>query len=192
MARAYTPAELLAKVYQTIPWSKKWRDAFGEPEVNGIWIANGNSTNGKSSFIMDVSKELAIHLGKGFLNAYEEGTKITLQDLIKQSGLVQVNGRMGIRKERVSDMILRAKKLKSPKFYIIDSVQASRMTRKEYQQIQELSEKKLFIFISRASGKNPKGKLAEDIWYDADLKIWIEGYKAISMGRHNPGGEYVI
>lgn len=190
--RAYTPAEILAKKFKVVPWGETWIQAFKQPEVTGIWVANGNSTNGKSSFIMELAKELAITLGKGFLNAYEEGTKMTLQDLIKQSGLDAVNGKIGINKESILEMINRAQKPKSPKFYIVDSIQASRLTRKEYIMLQELSERKLIIFTSRSEGKLPKGNLAQDIWYDADLKIWIEGYKAISCGRHNPGGEYII
>jgi hypothetical protein len=31
-----------------------------------------------------------------------------------------------------------------------------------------------------------------DIWYDSDLKIWVEGYVATSNGRHKPGGQFVI
>ena len=192
MSRAYTPAEILAKKYEVLLWGEWWQQAFKTPETTGIWMINGNSTNGKSSFIMELAKELATVLGKGFINAFEEGTKMTLQALIKQSGLDAVNGRITIAKEPIQDTIVRARKPKSAKFFVIDSVQAARLKRKEYEQLQELSEKKLIIFNSRADGKKPQGSLAGDIWYDADLKIWVEGYKAISMGRHNPGGEFVI
>lgn len=190
--RAYTPKEILSKKYEVLQWRERWVSAFGRPETTGIFCIVGNSTNGKSSLIVELAKELAEVLGKGFLNPYEEGTKITFQELIKQSGLDVVNGRVGIRKEPIIQTINRALKPKSPKFFIIDSIQALRLTRKEYALLQEISEKKLIIFISRAEGKSARGKLAQDIWFDADQKIWVEGFKAISMGRHNAGGEYVI
>lgn len=43
---------------------------------------------------------------------------------------------------------------------------------------------KLIIFISHATGKEPSTKVAQRIMYDADLKIWVEGYKALSKGRY--------
>lgn len=43
---------------------------------------------------------------------------------------------------------------------------------------------KLFIVISQAEGRSPKGRMAKDVMYDADLKIWVEGHRAISKGRY--------
>lgn len=52
---------------------------------------------------------------------------------------------------------------------------------------------KLFVFISHARGKNPKGDAATSVMYDADLKIWVEGYVAFSKGRYQGAtGEYTI
>ena len=54
--------------------------------------------------------------------------------------------------------------------------------------------KKLFIFTSQADGKNPKGRSAVSVMYDASLKIWIEGYRAFSKGRYigDNGGIFTI
>ena len=57
------------------------------------------------------------------------------------------------------------------------------MTKKEYQSLKEEFPNKLFIFISHADGKNPKGALANFVKYDADLKIRVEGYKAMCLSR---------
>ena len=50
------------------------------------------------------------------------------------------------------------------------------MTYKDYIQLKEEFPDKLFIFISHARGKNPKGDAATSVMYDADLKIWVEGH----------------
>ena len=42
---------------------------------------------------------------------------------------------------------------------------------------------KLFIFISHADGKNPEGSLAKFVKYDADVKIRVEGYRAMCLSR---------
>ncbi|MEA4949586.1 MAG: ATP-dependent serine protease, partial [Petrimonas sp.] len=33
-------------------------------------------------------------------------------------------------------------------------------------------------------GKQPAGRAAKSVMYDADMKIWVEGYRAISKGRY--------
>ena len=42
---------------------------------------------------------------------------------------------------------------------------------------------KLLIFVSHAEGRQPAGRAAKSVMYDAGLKIWVEGYKAFSKGR---------
>ena len=51
----------------------------------------------------------------------------------------------------------------------------------------------LFLYPAHARGKNPKGDAATSVMYDADLKIWVEGYVAFSKGRYQGStGEYTI
>ena len=47
---------------------------------------------------------------------------------------------------------------------------------------------KALILISQATGKEPKGELADFARYDVDMKIRVEGYKAFPEGRLNGGG----
>lgn len=57
------------------------------------------------------------------------------------------------------------------------------MTYKAYLKFKERHPNKLLIFISHADGKNPSGRSAKSVMYDASLKIWVEGYRAFSKGR---------
>ena len=53
--------------------------------------------------------------------------------------------------------------------------------------------KKLLILVCRAEGKEPLGKTAQMIKYDADVKIWVSGFKAFSHGRfYGETGEKII
>lgn len=191
MARAYAISEILAKKYKLLDWSEKWETAFGNPEISGVWFVWGQSGNGKSSFTMQLVRELAT-IGKVFYNALEEGTRKTMQDNVKRSDLASVRRNVVIGKESMAEMSERISKRKRPQFYVIDSYQYARMTWRQYVEFKDKHSDVLLIFISHAEGKRPKGKAADDVKYDADLKIWVEGYKAISNGRYNPGGEYVI
>ena len=68
------------------------------------------------------------------------------------------------------------------------------MTYKQYIAFKAKHKNKLIIFISHADGKQPAGRSAKSVMYDASLKIWIEGYRAISKGRFigNNGGTFTI
>ena len=43
MKRAISVSELLAMKKQTYKLSDEWREAFGEPERNGVWFVWGRS-----------------------------------------------------------------------------------------------------------------------------------------------------
>ena len=194
MARAYSPSEILKMNYATLQWRQKWVEAFSNPETTGIWFIAGASTNGKTSFIMELMKELAtLNMGKIFFNSFEEGTRKTLQDSIRKHGIEEVKKNVLIGSENLKEIDKRLSKRKSAKVVIIDSVQAARITNAEFAAFKEKYQySRLLIFISQVEGKSPKGKVAENIRYYADLKIWVEGFRAISQGRYNAGGHYTI
>ena len=43
---------------------------------------------------------------------------------------------------------------------------------------------KLFVYISQGRNGEPKGSTAQNIRYDADIKIRVEGYKAFVTTRY--------
>lgn len=191
MGRAYSPTEILAKKYKMLEWSDEWAEAFDKPETSGVWFIWGNSGNGKSSFVMQLARELA-ELGHVFLNELEEGTKLTMQNNLKRNDISSVKRKVKIGNEDMTEMSERLSKRKSPQFIIINSFQYTGLTWITYLKLKKMHEDKLLIFVSHAEGKHPEGRTAKKIKFDADLKIWIEGFKAISNGRYNPGGEYII
>ena len=58
MKRAYSPKEIAAKKWVTLPWDEKWSKPFGFPAENASWFISGASASGKSSFVMQLGKEL--------------------------------------------------------------------------------------------------------------------------------------
>jgi hypothetical protein len=86
------------------------------------------------------------------------------------------------------------RKVRSANIIFIDSLQYSDINKVEYKRLKLEFPNKLFIWISHAEGKRPKGRLADFIRYDADVKIRIEGFKAICLSRiaNNINTEYVI
>ena len=194
MARAYSASEVLAKKVPSIPFEGKWRAAFGEPGRTGVWLIWGQSANGKSSFAMQLARELCKY-GKVAYNSLEESLSLSFQQNMQRCRMGEVGGRfLVLDRESLEELSLRLDKQRSPDFIIIDSLQYTGLNYAEYKRLKEKHPKKLFIFISHADGDKPKGATADKVQYDADMKILVQGYRAICKGRFIPeaGQHYSI
>lgn len=128
-------------------------------------------------------------------NSLEEGGAHTMQEAFKRVGMGDVAKRvLLIEGESMQEMEERMNKRKSPDVYVIDSLQYAGISFRQYIELKERNRGKLIIFISHADGKQPQGRSAKAIMHDATLKIWVEGYRALSKGRYiGPnGGTYII
>lgn len=192
-ARALSVADLLNKKYKLFEFDGEWFDAFSRPETKGVWFVWGNSGNGKTTFVLDLIKYLA-RFARVAYNSLEEGGTHTMQEAFRRTGMADVARRVIlIEGETTQELEERMSKHKSPGVYVIDSLQYMGITYNEYKAIKEAHRDKLIIFISHADGKQPEGRAAKKIMYDAGLKIWVEGYMAISKGRYiGPTGVYTI
>lgn len=192
MKRAYSIKDILEKRYETFPLEGAWADAFGRPERYGVWFVWGNSGNGKTSFVMQLCKELCRYDRVAY-DSLEEGTGMTVQQSLVRYGMQEVNRRMLFLSEGIDALRERLARRKSVNIVVVDSLQYTGMNYREYIRLKEEFPQKLFIFISHASGKNPRGDTAISVMYDAGLKIWVEGYRAFSKGRFiGPTGTYDI
>lgn len=163
--------------------SAEWAAAFGAPATTGVWFVWGQSGHGKTSFVMQLCKELCRHY-KGVYNSYEEGTSLTIQRAMREHNMESVNARLSLLDgEPIADLSARMSKRMSPHFYVIDSFQYTGLSVQEYFDFIGAHRNKLIIFISQAEGRKPKGRTAERVLYDAGLKIWVEGFRAWSKGR---------
>jgi len=183
MKRALSANEVLTMKKKVLHLSGDFYDAFGTPERTGVWFIWGGSGNGKSSFVMQLCKELTNH-GTVAYDSLEEGSSLTIQNTLRRFEMDSVSRRFKlIDCESISELSERITKKKSADFIVIDSFQYTLLTYKQYIEFKNKHKNKLLIFTSHADGKQPAGRSAKSVMYDATLKIWVEGYKAISKGR---------
>lgn len=185
--------EVLSMKFDTFPFSGAWYDAFGTPERRGIWIIWGNTGSGKTSFVMQLCKELCKY-GRVAYDSLEEGACLTMQNSLKRFNMQEVSGKfLLLDVEPIDQLCLRMKRQKSPDFVVIDSLQYTQLTYAQFIKIKEAYRNKLIIFISHASGTNPDGRVAKKVAFDAALKIYVEGKRAFSKGRFiGPVGHFDV
>lgn len=193
MGRALTVNEVLNRKRNTFPFSGVWADAFGQPERTGVWFVWGNSGNGKSSFVMQLCKELCKY-DRVVYDSLEEGDSMTMHQSLLRHGMGDVGRRFSLLDaEPMNELQERLSRRKSWNIAVIDSFQYTQMSYRDYIRLKEAHRDKLLIFISHAAGRAPRGSAAQSVMYDATLKIWVEGFKAFSKGRFiGETGEYTI
>ena len=183
MKKGITPAELDAIKFEVFDFAGDWFDAFDNPEINGLWFIWGNSGNGKTGFILNLVKYLTTFKRKVIYNSLEEGRRKSMQDAFRRANMTEITGKIILVQESIEELEVRIAKRRSAQIIVLDSIQYAGISFKQFLALKKRFPEKLFIVISQAEGKMPKGRMAKDVMFDADLKIWVEGHRAISKGR---------
>jgi hypothetical protein len=187
MSRVLSVDNLYNKKNRVLDFTDIWLDAMGRPEANGCWFIWGNSSNGKTVFAAKLAKYLAT-FGRVFYNSLEEGASESLKTAFMIAGIEKGDRINPLDKMPLAELKEKLKKGGSPWATIIDSFQYSGLNALSYKALLTEFPNKLFVFISHADGKQPAGRTAKTVRYDADIKIWVEGYKAFPKSRYG-GGE---
>jgi DNA replication protein DnaC len=175
--------------------------SIGEIEDSFDAIIYGPSGSGKTNCMVLIVKALLLALPKAKAEyiSYEEGMGKTVQDLmIKRHNMLElVASRLTITDHLTYDELYKLmNKRQSPKIWVIDSIQASRFT---YPQIQQLKEdfimskkKKIILYVSWAEGKNPQGAAAKSVEYYANIKMRVEHLIMFPKSRYGGNMPFVI
>ena len=192
MKKALSMVDLMRKNREVYAFEGALQEAFGQPEQNGVWFIWGRSGNGKTSFVLQLCKELT-HYGKVAYDSLEEGDSLTMQNALMRVGMGDVGRRFILLNESLKELDTRLKRRRSPDIVGVDSFQYAHIDLKQYEEFIEQHKNKLIIFVSQADGLKPWGRTAQSAMYSASLKIWVEGYRAISKGRYRGNlGYYTI
>lgn len=192
MKRALNINDIVSYKPEVLDFGDQWLASFGKPELTGSWIIWGNSGNGKTRFALQLAKYFAKFVKTAY-DSLEEGLSLSMQQAIISVGMSDVSRKfLFLDKEPIEDLSNRLKKARSPKVVVIDSLQYTGLNYEAYKQLVQKHRNKLFIFVSHADGKEPKGNTAKSIRYDASVKVRIEGYRAFAMSRYGGGAPFTV
>lgn len=167
MKRAYSPKEIAAKKWVTLPWDEKWSKPFGFPAENASWFISGASASGKSSFVMQLGKELC-NYGTVLYMSYEEKINQSFQRRMGYLKMNEVQGKFRVVTEgSLEEVIARLKKPKSPKFIIIDSFQVAGWDYPQAVELMETFPKKMFHLDQPGKEKPADG------WRCSKIEIYL-------------------
>lgn len=194
LPKALSPRDIERMRIRTIPFEGAFGEAFGNPSRTGVWIMWGESGSGKTSMALLLAKELTKY-GRVAYNSLEQGASLSMKQAIERHELTSLRGsRFVLLSEELDILSERLSRRQSPDFVIIDSLQYTGLDYRAYKRFKALHRNKLIIFVSHAEGIQPDGRTAHKVKYDAEMKIFVEGYRATSKGRYfgTPGAYYTI
>ena len=199
MGRAISNKNVLTAKFEVADFDGAFLASFGRPELRGAWIIYGGSGCGKPTFVMQVCKYLP-RFRRVAYNSLEQGLSLSLQKAWERVGMAEVGNRIILlNKAQLKELRTRLKKKQSPDVIVIDSVHyLRRFNMDQYQTLRDEFPDKLFIFISHEKAGQPKGMMAQNIRYDSEIKIRVEGYKAFVTTRYEVadlgegGADFVI
>lgn len=179
--RAYSYEDIDRINFKTIDVNEDWKAHLGEPQLgNSHWLVFGDSGHGKTSYVLQIVKMLCQNTQRVHYNTAEEGLKKSFKMALKRNNLKSVSG-FNYHQETFSQLSERLNRKRQAKIVVIDSVQYffRGMQSKHYFEFINRFEDTTFIWVSGADGKKPRGKIAEDIYYDADIVVNVKDFEAI-------------
>ena len=188
-AVSYTELKNIKRSLVTLP--EPWGSAIGRPELRGVWFVYGGSRNGKSTLTAMIAKMLT-GFGRVVFDSLEEGLSTTLKLNLDRVKIQEVSSRiLFLDKEPISELKARLDRSRNIRCVVIDSAQYMRCSFSEFEEIAN-KYNVLFIVTSGIKSGEPRGRLAMDIYYHADVKIYVQGFKAFITSRYGGKGEIVI
>ena len=194
MRRAYNVHQIRQFRPATLDFDGEWLASIGRPERTGSWLIWGKSANGKTRFALQLARYLCNFCRVAY-DSLEEGLSLTMQRAIAEVGFSDGKAKRNfslLDKEPIDELAERLRKEKAPKIVFIDSLQYTGMTYTAYKALRDENPGKLLIFISHADGAEPKGNVANSVKFDANVKIYVEGYRAMPQSRYGGGQPYDV
>lgn len=183
MARSLTARQALTIRHPLIHLQGGWGDCIGGMDRTGVVFFWGQSGNGKTSAAISFAKALT-PFGRVLYDSLEEGLSQSFLNALGRHSVQDCGSRFQVvAGESIDELDKRLDRHKSPDFVVIDSFQYTQLSYKSYMEFKTRHPDKLIVFVSHADGKQPAGRAAKSVMYDAGLKIWVEGHRAFSNGR---------
>lgn len=183
--RAWSVDNVLNAKFNGLAFNGEWQEVFGQPERAHSWTIIGKSGSGKTTFNFQLAKMLN-SFDRVLYNSMEEGLSGSIQTAYHRVGLTSKQHTVELVQESMEDLTIRLKQHKSPNIVFIDSIKYTKMRWKDYEDFCDMfSDRKLLIWVGHVQGNEPKGALAQDIYYDSFVKIRTEGFRAFVTSRYS-------
>jgi hypothetical protein len=194
MKRALTVGNIVNQSVKRIDFTGDFQLAFKNPQNKGVWFIWGGSGSGKSSFVIQLEKEFARSV-RTFHNELEEDLDADeFIERIKINQMQDVKDTFLSASYNYNELCTYLDKNKSIKVITINSATYFFNSFEQYLDFKVKYKSRIIIVVAHAQGKQPYSELEKRIMFNANQKIFVEGYLASCKGRTigSNGGLFII
>lgn len=159
-------------------------------------VVTGKRKNGKTSFVMQMVKELGKAGLKVFYNSLEEGDSKTIQDAFIRSNMVEAKGKVMLGDGFYFDDLMELLRNSNYKVVVIDSLDYMKLTKRNYIKMVETFPRKSFIILTW--GQKKGNVFTSDDYYGRQIEymvgavVGVDDFTATAIGRYGPTEPYDI
>jgi len=193
MSRALTVQNLVKKRFKTYPFTGFFKEVFGTPSTNGIWLIYGKEKNGKTWGALLLSEMISQYTKVLYISA-EEGTDLEFQNAVKRAKIDTENKNLHFAEyETIDELYIRLKKRKAPKVIVLDNltIYNEELRGNGIKKLKQDFPNTHFICVAHEERNKPYTAAAQMASKLAKVIIRVIGLTLIVGGRV-PGGNLLI
>lgn len=172
---------------------EEWHNHLGDISEGFRMLVQGNSGHGKTEYIMQLSKMLAMHYGKVSLNNCEQGRSKTLQQSFTRNNMKEIPpGKWTLcdKSQIVFDVwFKRLCGRNTGRIIILDSLDYMKLTVDQFKMLHEKFKHKCIIIVC---WDKPFDTHAQKIKFMCDIKVKVHNFKAKIVSRFGGNKTYTI
>lgn len=190
MSRALSVSNILKKEYQVFPFTGFYKEVFGEPSTNGIWLVYGKEKNGKTWGTLLLTNHISQFTNKVHYISAEEGTEKEFKEALQRAKIDGKNKKMQfVEYESIADLYKRLNKQRAPRVIVIDNatIYSDELKSAALKKLIKDFPNTLFIILAHEERGRPYTALAQLASKLAKVIIKVQGLQLHVFGRV-PGG----
>lgn len=183
MARNYSAKDVYNWKFERLEMPEKWQDHLGNITAGFRMMIQGSPGNGKTEYLLQLTKMLANHFGKVHYNNVEQGRSATLQDAVIRNGMQEVKGKWMMAPPECRTFDRWMKRLERPnsgRIIALDSVDYMKLTFDQFKALHERFKHKSIIIVCWDDPMSPDSRKMK---YMCDMKVKVKDFKANIVSR---------
>lgn len=187
--RLKTIQNIMDKQFDTIAFDGIYREVFGQPEANGLWLIYGAEKHGKTTLSLILANEMSKYKKTAFIMA-EQGFDKDFQEVLKRLSLGGNNSNLLFDEYvPVTELDKDLRKRRAPDVVFLDNltIYQDELKNGVLRKLLKAHKNKLFVMLAHEEKGEPYGATAKMARKLAKRIVHIEGMTA-NVGGRSEGG----
>jgi hypothetical protein len=186
-SRSYSSRDIENWKFEDQKFPAEWQDHLGDVPERFLIYVDGDGGQGKTEYVMLMTKMLATYMGKSRLNNVEQGKHKQIKDSHWRNNFLNDIPKGKFQYDNIRDFdayLARLRRPNSGRIQLIDSISYWPLTAKQIQELIKEFKNKSFVFVAYKKDFE-KNKAIQHL---CDIKVRVEHFIADTNGTSRFGG----